>query len=232
MEVPYPLSDAFLGKISFKLAHIWSPGDTYPLLFILYLDKTQVVRVNPSAVASLSVLCSHTSGSPGSSGTSTVCFPTLGDTHEAPWGCTDALLSWLGAKYPASCCVGERGTLSVLKQFSPKISLQESIYCPYTFLYISLAEVVVVAVQLLSHVWVFVTPWTIALQVPLSFTISQSLLRFMPSHPLSSPSPPALSLSQHQGLFQWVSSSHQVAKLLELQLQHQSFQWIFRVDFL
>ena len=53
-----------------------------------------------------------------------------------------------------------------------------------------------------------------------------------PSHPLSSPSPPALNLSQHQGLFQWVSSSHQVAKVLELQLQHQSFQWIFRTDFL
>ena len=52
-----------------------------------------------------------------------------------------------------------------------------------------------------------------------------------PSHPLLSPSPPAFSLSQHQGLFQWVSSSHQVAKVLELQLQHQSFQWIFRTDF-
>ena len=47
-----------------------------------------------------------------------------------------------------------------------------------------------------------------------------------------SPSSPAFNLSQHQGLFQWVSSSHQVAKVLELQLQHQSFQWIFRVDFL
>ena len=46
-----------------------------------------------------------------------------------------------------------------------------------------------------------------------------------PSHPLSSPSPPVLNLSQHQGLFQWVSSSHQVAKVLEFQLQHQSFQW-------
>ena len=45
-----------------------------------------------------------------------------------------------------------------------------------------------------------------------------------PSHPLSSPSTPALNLSQHQGLFKWVSSSHQVAKVLELQLQHQSFQ--------
>ena len=53
-----------------------------------------------------------------------------------------------------------------------------------------------------------------------------------PSHPLSSPSPPALNLSQHQGLFQRVGSSHQLAKLLELQLQHQFFQWIFRVDFL
>ena len=46
------------------------------------------------------------------------------------------------------------------------------------------------------------------------------------------PSPPALNLSQHQGLFQWVGSSHLVAKVLELQFQHQSFQWIFRVDFL
>ena len=53
-----------------------------------------------------------------------------------------------------------------------------------------------------------------------------------PSHPLSSPSPPGFNLSQHQGLFQWVSSSHQVAKVLEFQLQHQSFQWIFRTDFL
>ena len=53
-----------------------------------------------------------------------------------------------------------------------------------------------------------------------------------PSHPLSSPSPPALNLSQHQGLFRWVSSSHQVAKVLEFQLQHQSFQWIFRTDLL
>ena len=52
------------------------------------------------------------------------------------------------------------------------------------------------------------------------------------SHPLPSPSPPDFNLSQHQGLFQWVSSSHQVAKLLKFQLQHQSFQWTFRTDFL
>ena len=54
-----------------------------------------------------------------------------------------------------------------------------------------------------------------------------------PSHPLSSPSPPAFNPSQHQDIFQWVvSSSHQVAKVLEFQFQHQSFQWIFRTDFL
>ena len=55
------------------------------------------------------------------------------------------------------------------------------------------------------------------------------------SHLLSPPSPPTLNLSQHQGLYQSVSSSHQVAKVLDsklLELQHQSFQWIFRVDFL
>ena len=52
------------------------------------------------------------------------------------------------------------------------------------------------------------------------------------SHTLSPPSPFAFNLSQHQGLYQWVNSLHQVTKILELQLQHQSFQWIFRVDFL
>ena len=51
-----------------------------------------------------------------------------------------------------------------------------------------------------------------------------------PSHPLPPPSPPAFNLSQHQDLFQWVGSSHQVVIVLECQLQHQSFQWIFRVD--
>ena len=52
------------------------------------------------------------------------------------------------------------------------------------------------------------------------------------SHPLSSLSPLTFYLSQHQGLFKWVGSLHQVLKVLELQLQHQSFQWIFRTDFL
>ena len=53
-----------------------------------------------------------------------------------------------------------------------------------------------------------------------------------PSHPLSSPSPPAFNLAQHQCLFQWVSSLHQVARVLEFQLQHQSFQWTLRTDLL
>ena len=73
----------------------------------------------------------------------------------------------------------------------------------------------------------------------LSITNSWSLLKLMsmaddairPSHPLLSPSP-AFNLSQHQNLFQWVSSSHQVSKVLEFQLQHQPFQWLLRTDFL
>ena len=78
-----------------------------------------------------------------------------------------------------------------------------------------------------SHVQLFVTPWTAAHQASLPITNSQRLLKLMfiksvmaiqSSHPLLFPSPPALNLSQHQGLFQRVSSLHQVAKVLELQL--------------
>ena len=53
-----------------------------------------------------------------------------------------------------------------------------------------------------------------------------------PSHPLSSPSPPSPNPSQHQGLFQWVNSKHEVAKVLEFQLQQQSIQWTPRTDLL
>ena len=84
------------------------------------------------------------------------------------------------------------------------------------------------------------TPWTAARQASLSITNSQLTQAHVhwvgdaiqPSHPLSSPSPPTFNLSQHQGLFQWVSSSHQVAKVLEFQLQHQPFQWTPRTDLL
>ena len=102
-------------------------------------------------------------------------------------------------------------------------------------------RILLFAVQSLSCVRFFLTPWTAARQASLSFTISWSLLKLvsielvMPFNHLvllSSLSPPALNLSQHQCLFQWVGFSHQVAKVLGLQLQHQSFQCIFRVDFL
>ena len=99
-----------------------------------------------------------------------------------------------------------------------------------------------VVVQSLRHVWLFVphglkhtcpspscpslSPWVCSNSCPLIWwyhpTSSSSVI------PFSS----CLHLSQHQDLFQWVSSSHQVAKVLALQLQHQSFQWIFRADFL
>ena len=85
------------------------------------------------------------------------------------------------------------------------------------------------SVQSLSRVQLFATPWITACQASLSITNSQSLLKRMsiesvrPSchiHPLSSPSPPAPNPSQHQGLFQWINSSREVAKVLEFQLQH------------
>ena len=86
------------------------------------------------------------------------------------------------------------------------------------------------------------TPWTAARQASLSITNSRSLPKLMSiesvmlSNHLILCQPlllsPSLNLSQHQGFFKWVSSSHQVAKVLEFQLQHQSFQWTFRFDFL
>ena len=98
-----------------------------------------------------------------------------------------------------------------------------------------------VSVQLLSRVWFFVNPWTAAHQASLSITNSPEFTQthvhwagdaIQPSHPLLSLSPPAFNFSQYQGLVKWVSSLHQVAQLLEFQCQHQSFQWIFRTDFL
>ena len=94
------------------------------------------------------------------------------------------------------------------------------------------------SVHLLSHVW-FCNPMDCSMpglpvhhQLP-EFT--QTLVHWVsdaiqPSHPLSAPSPPTFHLSQHQGLFLWVSSSHQVAKVLEFWFQHQPFRWILRTD--
>ena len=87
------------------------------------------------------------------------------------------------------------------------------------------------SVQSLRRVRLFATPW-IHHQL-LEFTqthvhwVSDAI---QPSHPLSSPSPPAPNPSQHQSLFQWVNSSHEVAKVLEFQLQHHSFQRNPRAD--
>ena len=77
-------------------------------------------------------------------------------------------------------------------------------------------------VQSLSCVWLFATPWTAACQASLYFTISWSLLKLMSIESLMLSNHLILfhPLSQHQGLFQWVSSLHQVTKVLELQLQH------------
>ena len=91
--------------------------------------------------------------------------------------------------------------------------------------------------QSISSVWLFVTPWVCSTpglpvhhQLP-EFT--QTHVHWVqPSHPLSSPSPPTFNLSQHRGLFKWVSSLHHVVKILEVQLQHQSFWWMFRTDIL
>ena len=88
------------------------------------------------------------------------------------------------------------------------------------------------SVQSLNCVRLSATRWTAAHQASLSITNSQSLPKLMSiesvlhptSHPLSSPSSPAINLSQNRGLSKWVSSSHRVAKVLEFQLQHQSFQ--------
>ena len=90
-------------------------------------------------------------------------------------------------------------------------------------------------IQSLSRVQLFAIPWSAKHQASLSITNSWSLLKLMSSELvmpsnhliLSSPSP-VFNLSQHQGLFQWVSSLYQVAKVLEF--QYQSFQWIFSLS--
>ena len=94
------------------------------------------------------------------------------------------------------------------------------------------------SVQSLSCVWLFVTPMNRSTP---GLPVHQQLPEFTQTHvhwvgdaiqssnPLLSPSPPTFNLSQHQCLFKWVSSSHQVVKEMQFQLQHQSFQWIFRL---
>ena len=88
-----------------------------------------------------------------------------------------------------------------------------------------------VVVQSLSHVWLLATPWIAARQASLSFTISRSLLKRMSIELAMSSNHVTLCLLLLL-LPSWVLSSHRAARVLELQLQHQSFQWIIKVDFL
>ena len=94
------------------------------------------------------------------------------------------------------------------------------------------------SVQMLNGVRLFATPWTPGFPVHHQlWELAQTHVHWVgdaiqPFHPLSSSSPPAFNLSQHQGLFKWVSASHQVSKVLEFQFQHQSFHWILRADLL
>ena len=97
------------------------------------------------------------------------------------------------------------------------------------------------SVQLLSHVWFFAIPWTAADWASLSFANSWSLFKVMSIETVMPSSHPILChpllllpsiFPSIRVFFKWVSSSHQVAKELEYQLQNQSLQWIFRTDFL
>ena len=94
--------------------------------------------------------------------------------------------------------------------------------------------------KLFNCVWLLATPWTHHSRPPCPSPLPEFIQihiywvgdAIQPSHPRSSPSPPAPTPSQHQSLFQWVNSSHEVARVLEFQLQHQSFQWTPRTDLL
>ena len=143
----------------------------------------------------------------------------------------------------SDCCVLILFFASFASLFLPSLlllSLSQTHMHTYTYTHL-LSDFEHFVGQPLSWVWLFATP--VDCSTP-GFPALHYLLQFaqthvhlvgdaiQPSHPLSPPSLPAPNLSQHQGLFQWVSSLPQVAKVLELQLQHQSFNCIFSVDFL
>ena len=118
---------------------------------------------------------------------------------------SEVIVSFPSNKFPFSCLT------AWLTLFFSAIALQKQCWL---VLAQQMKEVHFSSIQLLSHVRLFATPWTAARQASLSITNSRSLLRLMSIElVMPSPSPPAFSLSQHQGLFQWVSYSHQVAKV-------------------
>ena len=107
-------------------------------------------------------------------------------------------------------------------------------------IWISVQSLFSVVVQSLGHVRLFLTPWTAACYAPLSFTISPSLLKLIPTESVITSNHLILchpllllpSVFPSIRVFSSESTLYQVAKVLELQLQRQSFLWIFRVDFL
>ena len=135
-----------------------------------------------------------------------------------------------------------KSLLMKVKEESEKVSLKLNIEKTKIMAssLIQFSSVQFISVQSLSRVQLFATPWATARQ---AFPVHHQLPELaqshvhrvgdaiQPSHPLLSPSPPAFNLSKHQGLFQGVSSFCQLAKVLELQLQHQSFKCIFRTDY-
>ena len=118
---------------------------------------------------------------------------------------------------------------------TPQKALSKEYFCHET----SSSELFII--QSFSHVRLFVDPMDCSKP---GFPVLPHLLEFAQTHvhwvsdaiqtfhSLLTPFPPTFNVSQHQGLFQWAGTLRQLAKVLELQLQHQSFQWIFRVDFL
>ena len=112
-------------------------------------------------------------------------------------------------------------------------------FCKLRVSDLRIMQICLSSVQLLSRVWLFVIPWDCSTPgLPVHHQLPEFTQTHVhgvgdaiqPSHPLLSPSPTAFNFSQHH--FKWVSSLQQVAKVLEFQLQDQSFQWIFRTDFL
>ena len=148
------------------------------------------------------------------------------------------MVSLLKPKHSKNFSVSFCSSSFFISPVGPHISfLHSSLFPSFLFSFQNLSSV-----QLLSRVQLFATPmdWASKPGFPVHHQLPESTQTHVhwagnairPAHPLSSPSPPALNLSQFQGLFKWVTSSHQVAKVLELQLQHQSFQWIPRTDLL
>ena len=137
------------------------------------------------------------------------------NTHLGLLCCLDEL-TYLLWYFPISCNISS--FMSILNNITTNAGI--SVYFWWVFANNT-------SVQSLSRVRLFATPWITARQASLSITNSRSFTQtrvhrvsgaIQPSHPRSSPSPPAPNPSQHQSLFQWVNSSHEVAKVLEFQL--------------